>query len=257
MGFAMLLGVVGVVRAKNAPGISLLAAFPAFYLLIMYLGRAPLYFEWYLAPVALFTSSLVALGIREFLAMLPSVDHLPANRYRTAFYAAVLLLPLGWIAVGDLRHEFERSRFFQRAIENGLRQPLGLWLRDNTPPHAVIAMEAIGYQGYFSDRRIIDLAGLVSLDVVRIQRTSRTNGEAFSRLLRELKPDYVVLRSFEVEQNRHLYGSPLFDNDEQRRFFSTRYREVKRFSAPIDYGPESYITVFGLEDTLPASDKRE
>jgi hypothetical protein len=40
------------------------------------------------------------------------------------------------------------------------------WLRDNTPPEALIAAHDIGALGYFSQRDIVDLAGLISPDVI-------------------------------------------------------------------------------------------
>ncbi len=40
----------------------------------------------------------------------------------------------------------------------------GEWLRDNTPPDAVVAALDIGALGFASERRILDLAGLVSPD---------------------------------------------------------------------------------------------
>lgn len=40
------------------------------------------------------------------------------------------------------------------------------WLRDNTPPDAILAVHDIGAVGYFSERRLLDLAGLISPDVI-------------------------------------------------------------------------------------------
>ncbi len=40
--------------------------------------------------------------------------------------------------------------------------PLSTWLRDHTPPDALVAAHDIGALGYFSQRRIIDMAGLVT-----------------------------------------------------------------------------------------------
>ena len=40
------------------------------------------------------------------------------------------------------------------------------WIRDNTPPNALIAAHDIGALGYFSQRDILDLAGLISPDVI-------------------------------------------------------------------------------------------
>src|SRR3989304_4304937 len=46
----------------------------------------------------------------------------------------------------------------------------GRWVRDNTPSGALIAAHDIGALGYFGERRLIDLAGLVSPEVIPILR---------------------------------------------------------------------------------------
>jgi hypothetical protein len=43
---------------------------------------------------------------------------------------------------------------------------VALWLRDNTPPGALVAAHDIGALGYFSERPLLDLAGLVTPDVI-------------------------------------------------------------------------------------------
>jgi hypothetical protein len=40
------------------------------------------------------------------------------------------------------------------------------WIQDNTAPNALIAAHDIGALGYFSQRDIVDLAGLISPDVI-------------------------------------------------------------------------------------------
>jgi hypothetical protein len=40
------------------------------------------------------------------------------------------------------------------------------WLRDNTPPDALIAVHDIGAVGYFANRPLLDLAGLVTPEVI-------------------------------------------------------------------------------------------
>lgn len=41
-----------------------------------------------------------------------------------------------------------------------------LWIKDNTPENSIIGAHDIGALGYFGERRILDLAGLVSPDVI-------------------------------------------------------------------------------------------
>ncbi len=47
------------------------------------------------------------------------------------------------------------------------------WIATNTPENAVIAAHDIGALGYFGDRKILDLAGLVSPDVIPIIRDEK------------------------------------------------------------------------------------
>ena len=65
-----------------------------------------------------------------------------------------------------------------------------------------------------------------------------------ARVLSELKPDYLVLRSFEIDENQHFYGGAFFENEAQRRAFRSHYVEMQRFASAYDYGPLSRLTVY-------------
>lgn len=80
--------------------------------------------------------------------------------------------------LGTLGRQEALVRRDDQINENGLRRVIGDWLKGHTPPRAVIAMEAVGYQAYYSDRTVIDLAGLVSPAVVAIRRGTGSNAEA-------------------------------------------------------------------------------
>jgi hypothetical protein len=45
-----------------------------------------------------------------------------------------------------------------------------LWVEENTPEDAIVAVHDIGAIGYFTNRQIIDLAGLITPEVVPIIR---------------------------------------------------------------------------------------
>jgi len=224
----------------------ILAAFSWLFCALLYAGRAPLYFDWYLAPAAY--AALLAGGIGLWGAGRWAARAIPrpgwpawsgrllAGAILVAFFAA--WANADWAMAG-------RQRAYQ-INEDGTRRALGEWLAAETPPSATVAMEAVGYQGWFSKRRIIDMAGLTSPEVVRIRRASWSNAEAFYRILKELKPDYVVLRTPEVESNRHFHGGPLFETSEHAAFFESRYREAATFKAPIPeiWGDTASITVY-------------
>lgn len=62
------------------------------------------------------------------------------------------------------------------------------WLRDNTPPAAVIATHDIGAIGYFSGRSLLDLAGLISPEVLPLL----DDEEELARYILESDAQYLV-----------------------------------------------------------------
>jgi hypothetical protein len=65
----------------------------------------------------------------------------------------------------------------------------GQWLRDNTPPYSLIGVHDIGAIGYFSERSLLDTAGLASPEVTPFIRDE----EKILAFLEEREADYVVI----------------------------------------------------------------
>ena len=63
------------------------------------------------------------------------------------------------------------------------------WIQQNTPADSLIAAHDIGAMGYFSNRNLIDLAGLVSPDVIPIIRDQNK----LSAYLNQKEADYLVV----------------------------------------------------------------
>jgi hypothetical protein len=61
------------------------------------------------------------------------------------------------------------------------------WVRENTPEEAVIAAHDIGALGYFGERQITDLAGLISPDVIPFFG----DDQSLERYLDEQNVDYL------------------------------------------------------------------
>ncbi len=73
--------------------------------------------------------------------------------------------------------------------------PWGRWLRAHTPPATVVATPDIGALGYFGERRIVDLGGLVTPQMVPyLGRESWEDAAAAFRFASFSRPDYVVDR---------------------------------------------------------------
>jgi hypothetical protein len=84
---------------------------------------------------------------------------------------------------------------FSRGVENCF-YGMGEWLNKNTPPDAVIAAHDIGALGYASERRILDLAGLVSPEILEIGRQVGFEAMVASGAWLKVEvPDYVYDRT--------------------------------------------------------------
>lgn len=221
------LGLYAALRASRRE-VLLIPVYPVIYAVLMYVGRAPKY-EWYLTPM-LFCSVLVGgMGVGVLTAR--AANKGIAWRVLGAIGATVVV----GVGVAGLARDLPAKLRYNRMVQEnewGLRRGVGIWLRENTSPSATVAMEAIGYQGYFAERRVIDTAGLITPRVVDMKASTGSNGLLFRRIWTELRPDYFVLRSFEVDENHHFYGGKLFLTDADRVTFLRHYRERRRFTAP-------------------------
>jgi len=70
---------------------------------------------------------------------------------------------------------------------------LGKWVAANTPPDATVATIDIGALGYFSGRRILDLMGLVTPEVIPYIRQHASVDAATVAFVRDTRPDYLVI----------------------------------------------------------------
>jgi hypothetical protein len=84
---------------------------------------------------------------------------------------------------------------FTAGMRGGL-EPWGRWFAEHTPSDAVIAAPDIGALGYLSQRRVVDLAGLVTPAMVPILvRVTPEDAVANFEFMKFSRPDYVVDRA--------------------------------------------------------------
>ncbi len=89
-------------------------------------------------------------------------------------------------------------RIQQRVIEEGNRKQIGLWLAGHSSSKSeTVFLEALGYIGYYSQLKMLNFPSLSSGEVIAARKKLQSHGAA--RLIRELRPDWLVLRLGEVQ----------------------------------------------------------
>jgi hypothetical protein len=129
----------------------------------------------HLLPLAV----VVALcGLARVLARVPS-------RGLRAAAGALLLLGLAWrLPAGAEAYAWGVQNV------NAMQVTLGRWVAAHTPPDTVIALNDVGALAYFGGRRVIDLVGLATPEILPYRR----QGEAsVLRYLGRRCPEYLVV----------------------------------------------------------------
>ena len=181
------------------------------------------FFAWYLLPA--YAAALYGLGWVVARAAGAAAAALRRPRAAPAM-AALLFAAAAWqplARAADLVADPGppvRTRTYRAAAD---------WIRTNTPPAASVAYVEIGVVGYFGDRRLLDLMGLVSPEVRPF-----VAGDDLAGAFRRWPTDLVLHHS------RGRLGGIV-----SSRWFRRHYREVATFTEPTRPGrPPQVLQVF-------------
>jgi hypothetical protein len=136
---------------------------------VLYALRLPVDYQHgrYLIPTL---PILLAYGVTGTLAWLRQASRKergggPLARIWTRSLAGALgLLCLAFLVLGAQAYVQDRCIIQHEMVE------VAFWLRDNTPPGALIAAHDVGAIGYWAGRPLLDLAGLIDPEVIPIMR---------------------------------------------------------------------------------------
>ncbi len=208
------LGILGSLHLYRSTGL-------AGRLLILYGGALALGYTllrvpfsiWYVGPTAAWT--LMGAGF----ALAGAVRAVTRRTGRAGAAAAILiaLLAFGWpiarARTGWLRQDFTAD--WRRAAY----QAAGEWLAKNTPRDADVAFDEIGIVGYYSQRPMLDLIGLVSPSSIPYSAAGDQAGAFLAKPTR-----YVLLHT----HDRRGGTGPIVS----RPWFRRSYRERARIHLP-------------------------
>ena len=155
--------------------------------ILLYAWRLPVTYQhgrylWAAIPIW----TLFGLGGWQELSSLVQKRLVSVERFRFVWRMVTVLtfalLLLGFLLIGGQVYGFDVG------VINGEMVATAHWLEANTPPDALIAAHDIGAIGYFAERPLLDLAGLISPEVIDLL----TDESKLSGYVLESSADYLV-----------------------------------------------------------------
>ncbi len=138
---------------------------------------------------------------------------------------ALLAAVMGGAASGFIAPRVARDLRQGQAVENDLRIPIGRWLRAQARPSDTMMLEPIGYIGYYSGLRVLDVIGLVSPEVLFAYQPEVASPEHV--LWTRFQPEWVLLRAGEWQAlTAYEAGLP------EASRLTARYAEVRTWDNP-------------------------
>lgn len=175
--------------------------------------RVPGY-GWYQIPILFVLQIYAAFGI-IFCMQFLSRYRIPGRTAAIVFAALILVLFAN--TMGDRLQQGQHRKQRMRAYAE-----LCSWFRTHTYPKDSVAYIEVGYLGYYTDNRIIDLAGLVTPGIV-----PHIKSEGFSGGFWGAQPDYYIYFPF---------FHPLLGSINASEAFARQYRECARIPAGHNLG---------------------
>ncbi len=186
-------------------------------------------YPWYCAPWTLLASVALA-GASETLCTRLS------GSIRTVGFITVRMVAA--VSLGLLFAVTYSSRIQQHYIEDEGRHQIGLWLHAHATSGDTVFLESLGYIGYFSQLKMLDVPGLSAPEVSRLIRSGRRD---YASLIGALRPSWVVIRPHEY------FGHHLNENGGLRDYVLVHHWNVRPALDAISFLPSRGLLEFDAE----------
>ncbi len=190
-GLLSLLACIGMGRAWKRRRTAFLA--PVFWFALYWLAflfSRVLLFPWYIVPPLPIYEAFMAMGLVRTVQWLRPRFLWPLPRPVTAVLMAML--------VGGCTYGAIVAAHGEQVVEERVRIPLALWIKAHSKPTDVVMLEPIGYIGYYSERPILDVVGLISPRVLSFYKPQ--NEAPMLEIARAFRPEWCVLRPGEIDR---------------------------------------------------------
>lgn len=219
-----LMGIITLIRRRPTLGLILLGWLLAVSAGISTLDTAFWHFKRYQMPLIALMYPLSAYGLMALTNTLQKRK--PALKF-------IPLALVGLMVISSILNGFEFLRLYRVNVQNVIAQPypMALWLRENTPPDARVAVHDVGMMRYIGERHTVDMVGLTTPSAVPYWQ----NGPgSVGEFLLKTRPDYVAAYT-DARGLGYLVDTPLYNNGEALAGFTAVYAPADNVAVGAEY----------------------
>ena len=152
------------------------------------------YYDWYLPPFLALVMIVVAIGLQRVIAAAPKA--VPASKAVATALAVVFAIHMPFSFVVEAKVQ---------TVEDQVRTNVGEYLKANVQPGQSVVSESAGYIGFYSNVKLYDYPGLTSPTSVHALQKLPPDRRDVAHLIDVLKPDWLVLRPWELDSLRQKF----------------------------------------------------
>jgi hypothetical protein len=222
---------IGLVASRRVPGWAPVLAFLGlFFVYRVYFIPAINYYDWYLPPFLALVMIVAAVGLERVAAVRPAVTRTLAVGLGVAF---AMHMPFSFVVESKVQ-----------TVENQVRTNVAEYLKATVPPGDSVTSESAGYIGYYGGVKLYDYPGLTSKTSVLALQALPPDQRDLPHLVAALKPNWLVLRPWELDSLRQKFPD-----------VAAEYQVVRVFQMPgvpdaqLDVDGANTLSFGGLAET--------
>jgi hypothetical protein len=200
--YFLTLGLVAARGTKDMwPAVAFLGLFFAYWVYFLPVIR---YYAWYLPPFLAVVMIFVALGMQRMSIRISAPPKAVAVALAIAF---AIHMPFSFGTESKIQ-----------SVEDQVRTQVGLYLRANVQPGQSVVSESAGYIGFYAGVKLYDYPGLTSKTSLRALQALPPSRRTMVDLISVLKPDWIVVRPWELAELRASFPDTAVEYQVQKVF---------------------------------------
>ena len=188
------------------------------------------YYDWYLPPFLALVMIVVAAGLQRIYVWRPMITKFLSVALAFAF---AMHVPFSFGVESKVQ-----------AVENEVRTNVAEYLKATVPPGESVTSESAGYIGFYGGVKLFDYPGLTSKTSVRALQALPPDQRDLPHLVAALRPDWLVLRPWELNSLREQFPEIAAEYEVVRVFQMSGVSD-----AQLDADGANTISFGGLSET--------